>query len=93
MPSTKSPLAPRHPPSPLELIRKQTHTFCQSERLTERLWQKLDRGRTNSDGSIELPRWLVRNLADRHQIIGVTCNQVDHFIDKDSDMFDLAIAA
>ena len=59
--------------------------------LTERLWQKLDRGRTNSDGSIELPRWLVRNLADRHQIIGVTCNQVDHFIDKDSDMFDLAI--
>lgn len=59
--------------------------------LTERLWQKLDRGRTNSDGSIELPRWLVRNLADRHQIIGVTCNQVDHLIDKDSDMFDLAI--
>ncbi|RUT37569.1 hypothetical protein WG29040_13790 [Pseudomonas sp. PAMC 29040] len=57
--------------------------------LTERLWQKLDRGRTNSDGSIELPRWLVRNLADRHQIIGVTCNQVDHLIDKDSDMFDL----
>lgn len=33
----------------------------------------------------------MRNLADRHQIIGVTCNQVDHFIDKDSDMFDLAI--
>jgi hypothetical protein len=59
--------------------------------LTERLWQKLDRGRTNSDGSVDLPRWLVRNLADRHQIIGVTCNQVDHFIDKDSDMFDLAI--
>lgn len=59
--------------------------------LTERLWQQLDRGRTNSDGSIELPRWFVRNLADRHHIIGVTCNQVDHFIDKDSDMFDLAI--
>ncbi|GHS84149.1 hypothetical protein PAGU2196_49830 [Pseudomonas sp. PAGU 2196] len=59
--------------------------------LTERLWQKLDRGRTNSDGSVDLPRWLVRNLANRHQIIGVTCNQVDHFIDKDSDMFDLAI--
>lgn len=59
--------------------------------LTGRLWQKLDRGRTNSDGSLDLPRWLVRNLADRHQIIGVTCNQVDHFIDKDSDMFDLAI--
>ncbi|WP_440809689.1 hypothetical protein [Pseudomonas syringae] len=33
------------------------------------------------------------NLADRHQIIGVTCSQGDHFIDKDSDMFDLAIAA
>lgn len=59
--------------------------------LTQRLWQKLDRGRKNDDGSIDLPRWLVRNLADRHQIIGVTCNQLDHFMDKDSDMFDLAI--
>ncbi|MCE0906983.1 AAA domain-containing protein [Pseudomonas alloputida] len=59
--------------------------------LTERLWHKLDRGRKKDDGSDDLPRWLVRNLADRHQIIGVTCNQIDHFMDKDSGMFDLAI--
>ncbi|WP_313294760.1 AAA domain-containing protein [Pseudomonas sp.] len=59
--------------------------------LTERLWHKLDRGRKKGDGSDDLPRWLVRNLADRHQIIGVTCNQIDHFMDKDSGMFDLAI--
>lgn len=58
--------------------------------LTSRLWQKLDKGRER-DGNLELPRWLIRNLADRHQIIGVTCNQLDHFMDKDSDMFDLAI--
>lgn len=59
--------------------------------LTERLWHKLDRGRKKDDGSDDLPRWLIRNLADRHQIIGVTCNQIDHFMDKDSGMFDLAI--
>lgn len=59
--------------------------------LTERLWHKLERGRLKDDGSDDLPRWLVRNLADRHQIIGVTCNQLDHFMDNDSDMFDLAI--
>lgn len=59
--------------------------------LTERLWQKLERGRVKDDGSDDLPRWLVRNLADKHQIIGVTCNQLDHFMDNDSDMFDLAI--
>ncbi|WP_122439464.1 DEAD/DEAH box helicase [Pseudomonas viridiflava] len=59
--------------------------------LTERLWQGLERGRKNDDGTEELPRWLVRNLADKHRIIGVTCNQLDHFMDKDSDMFDLAI--
>lgn len=59
--------------------------------LTERLWHKLERGRKKDDGSDDLPRWLVRNLADRHQIIGVTCNQIDHFMNKDSGMFDLAI--
>ena len=59
--------------------------------LTERLWQRLERGRKNDDGTDELPRWMVRNLADRHQVIGVTCNQLDHFMDTDSDMFDLAI--
>ena len=59
--------------------------------LTERLWQKLERGRKNDDGTDELPRWMVRNLADRHQVIGVTCNQLDHFMDTDSDTFDLAI--
>lgn len=64
--------------------------LAQAPELTARLWQKLDRGRQR-DGVIDLPRWQLRSLADRHQIIGVTCNQLDHFMDQDSDMFDLAI--
>ncbi|EKL0721039.1 AAA family ATPase [Citrobacter freundii] len=59
--------------------------------LTCHLWQRLDRGRKNEKGKHELPRWLVRNLADNHQIIGVTCNQLDHLLDKESEIFDLAI--
>lgn len=59
--------------------------------LTDRLWQTLGRGH-QSDGSAEkLPRWMIRNLADKHQIIGVTCNQIDHLLDKNSELFDLAI--
>lgn len=59
--------------------------------LTSRLWQRLERGRENEDGTETLPRWMTRNLADKHQIIGVTCNQIDHLFDEDSEMFDLAI--
>ncbi|EPB7037731.1 TPA: DEAD/DEAH box helicase [Pseudomonas aeruginosa] len=64
--------------------------LAQAPELTARLWQKLECGRKRG-GVIDLPRWQVRNLADRHQIIGVTCNQLEHFMDKDSEMFDLAI--
>lgn len=67
------------------------HAMEAAPELTDRLWHKLERGPLKDDGSDDLPRWLVRNLADRHQIIGVTCNQLDHFMDNDSDMFDLAI--
>ncbi|WP_254241856.1 AAA domain-containing protein [Achromobacter pestifer] len=38
-----------------------------------------------------MPRWQFRNLADNHQIIGVTCNQIDHLLDVDSEDFDLVI--
>ena len=53
--------------------------------LTRRLWQRLSEGRE------KVPAWLRRNLADRHQIIGVTCNQLAHLIDTRSLAFDLAI--
>lgn len=59
--------------------------------LTLKLWERLERGRVHDDGKETLPRWLVRNLADKHQIIGVTCNQIDHLLDAESEMFDLAI--
>lgn len=65
--------------------------LAEAPELTKRLWEKLDRGRKKDDGTDELPRWIVRSLADKQQIIGVTCNQLDHFLDDDNDMFDLAI--
>ena len=55
--------------------------------LTQRLWQRLSDGREME----KVPSWLRRNLADRHQIIGVTCNQLAHLIDTRSLAFDLAI--
>ena len=54
--------------------------------LTERLWDRL---RNDRDG--EPPPWLLKNLADQQQIVGVTCNQLAHLIDKDSLVFDLAL--
>lgn len=55
--------------------------------LTERLWQRLAK-LENREG---VPRWLARNLSDTHQVIGVTCNQIEHLIDEFSQSFDLAI--
>lgn len=59
--------------------------------LTLDLWQSLEQGKTEESGKLSLPRWQARNLAEMHQIIGVTCNQIDHLLDDDSEMFDLAI--
>ena len=56
--------------------------------LTRRLRQRL---LGDQEAEEKVPRWLRRNLADRHQIIGVTCNQLDHLIDTRSLVFDLAI--
>lgn len=59
--------------------------------LTLRLQECLEQGREKKDGGELLPRWTVRNLADKHQIIGVTCNQINHLFDEETEMFDLAI--
>ena len=56
--------------------------------LTRRLWQRLSGGQETVEKVLP---WLRRNLADRHQIIGVTCNQLAHLIDTRSLAFDLAI--
>ena len=50
--------------------------------LAEVLWQRF-KNESNS--------WLAKNLTDKYQIIGVTCNQIDHLIDKLSEPFDLSI--
>lgn len=59
--------------------------------LTEHLWQRLPRKEPDEDGRESLPRWMVLQLADKHQIVGVTCNQIDHLLDVDSEPFDLAV--
>ncbi|MEY8251057.1 MAG: AAA domain-containing protein, partial [Colwellia sp.] len=38
-----------------------------------------------------LPKWAARNIADKHNIIGTTCNQIEHLIDENSSVFDLVI--
>ena len=55
--------------------------------LTGKLWERL----AKLDNREGVPRWLARNLADTHQVIGVTCNQIEHLIDECSQSFDLAI--
>ena len=35
--------------------------------------------------------WQAKNLAEMHQVIGVTCNQINHLMDGESQFFDLAI--
>ena len=53
--------------------------------LTQRLWNRLE------ERSGRIPKWLGKNLVDRHQIVGVTCNQMEHIVDIESAPFDLAI--
>lgn len=67
------------------------HAMRAAPELTAALWEQLPRGKRADDGSERLPRWIVRNLADQHRIIGVTCNQIEHLLDEDSEMFDLVI--
>lgn len=59
--------------------------------LTMQLWKELNTSRKSDDGTISIARWQARNLAEMHQVIGVTCNQIDHLIDSETSMFDLVI--
>ena len=59
--------------------------------LTIHLWTDLDAFKKNDDGILSIARWQARNLAEMHQVIGVTCNQIDHLVDNETQMFDLAI--
>lgn len=58
--------------------------------LTSVLYRILEQGGLD-EGEVRVPRWQFRNLADSHQVIGVTCNQIDHLLDDDSEDFDLVI--
>ena len=42
-------------------------------------------------GAQLIDHWQARNLAEMHQVIGVTCNQIDNMRDRASQFFDLAI--
>ena len=60
--------------------------------LTMELWNELNASKTNNDDDVvSIARWQARNLAEMHQVIGVTCNQIDHLMDSESQTFDLAI--
>ncbi|MFM0526437.1 AAA domain-containing protein [Paraburkholderia strydomiana] len=59
-------------------------------RLTNVLYNVLEQGELQN-GEVKVPRWQFKNLADNHQIIGATCNQIDHLLDEDSEDFDLVI--
>ncbi|MGB3434560.1 AAA domain-containing protein [Achromobacter sp.] len=59
-------------------------------KLTNVLYNVLEQGDVEN-GEVQVPRWQFKNLADNHQIIGVTCNQIDHLLDVDSEDFDLVI--
>ena len=63
-------------------------SFNREPEFTGLLWQRLSQ-LEKREGMV--PRWLARNLADNHQIIGVTCNQIEHLIDENTELFDLAI--
>ncbi len=58
--------------------------------LTNVLYKVLEQDALD-EGEVRVPRWQFRNLADSHQVIGVTCNQIDHLLDDDSEDFDLVI--
>lgn len=59
--------------------------------LTMQLWADLDTFKKNDDGTPSIVRWQARNLAEMHQVIGVTCNQIEHLMDSETQMFDLSI--
>lgn len=59
--------------------------------LTMKLWTDLDTSIKNDDGTLSIARWQARNLAEMHQVIGVTCNQIAHLMDSETPMFELAI--
>lgn len=59
--------------------------------LTTLLWKELEPYKQGKNDELELPRWQACNLAEMHQIIGVTCNQIAHLYDSNAPMFDLAI--
>jgi len=59
-------------------------------KLTNVLYKILEQGEVEN-GEVKVPRWQFKNLADNHHIIGVTCNQIDHLLDEDSEGFDLVI--
>ncbi len=58
--------------------------------LTVELWKMFEKVTAQGEKR-EMARWQARNLAEVHKVIGVTCNQVDHLIDEESEMFDLVI--
>lgn len=59
--------------------------------LTLQLWTDLEACKVNNKGHPTIARWQARSLAEMCQVIGVTCNQIDHLIDSETQMFDLAI--
>ncbi|RRD91637.1 DEAD/DEAH box helicase [Conchiformibius steedae] len=59
--------------------------------LTSVLWKELEPYKQGKDDNLDLPYWQARNLAEMHQVVGVTCNQIAHLRDTNSPMFDLAI--
>lgn len=65
--------------------------FGAAPELTKHLWETLEASKTHDNDDVKVSRWQARNLADMHQVVGVTCNQIDHLIDSDTQMYDLAI--
>ncbi len=59
--------------------------------LTSTLWKELEPYKQGKEDKLELPYWQACNLAEMHQVIGVTCNQIAHLRDTNAPMFDLAI--
>jgi len=73
-----------------QIIRTWNQARSYAPALTDVLYLSLEQGKVE-DGVQKIPRWQYINAADKKQIIGVTCNQIDHLIDDDSEMFDLVI--
>lgn len=67
------------------------NAYRAAPQLTMELWETLKQGTMDENGRMSLPRWQARNLAEMHQLIGVTCNQIDHLFDDETEMFDLVI--